>query len=118
VAHLVVMVLEDTELTNDVLRAWEGAGASGATVLESTGLMQFTRSLRDDLPLLPSLRDVEGSQEYHQRTLFTVVADDETLARVFEASERIVGDFDRPYSGLLFSVPVGQVRGLRRPRRA
>ena len=68
-------------------------------------------AMRDDLPLLPSLCDLLASQELHHRTLFTVIEDETTLERVIAATERIIGDFTRHNTGLLFVVPV--VRGTR-----
>jgi len=53
----------------------------------------------------------------HNRTVFSVVGDAETLDRVIAASERIVGDFGRPGTELLFVVPVSRVLGLRQADR-
>lgn len=113
-AHLLVFVLDNLERCPAILDAWEEAGAPGVTVLESTGLGRLRRALRDDLPLLPSLSDVLVSQELHNRTLFTVIEDEATLERVIAATERIIGDFTRPHTGLLFVVPVSRVVGLKK----
>ncbi|MGC8839119.1 MAG: hypothetical protein ACP5UM_11955, partial [Anaerolineae bacterium] len=69
-AHVLVLVLENLRQCQDILRAWEEAGAPGVTVLESTGLARLRGVLRDDLPLMPSLRDVLSAREMHHRTLF------------------------------------------------
>lgn len=113
-AHVLVLVLENLRLCQDILRAWEEAGAPGATVLESTGLARLRAALRDDLPLMPSLRDVLSSRELHHRTLFTVIEDEAVLKRVVEATERVVGDFSEPHTGILFAVPVAFGLGLRK----
>lgn len=111
--HLIVFVLDCTDECPDVLNAWEEAGAPGVTILESFGLGRLRAAMRDDLPLIPSLDDLLGRSELHHRTLFTVVPDESTLDRVFAATERIIGDFTRPHSGLLFTIPVGRVSGLK-----
>jgi nitrogen regulatory protein PII len=111
-AHLVVLVLDRPEQYPSVLEAWEEAGITGLTILESTGLGRVRGVMRDDMPLLPSLRDVLAAQELHHRTLFSVIEDDATVERVISATERIVGGFDRRHTGLLFVVPVSQVFGL------
>ncbi len=113
-AHVLVLVLENLRLCQDVLRAWEEAGAPGATILESIGMAHLRGVLRDDLPLMPSLRDVLSSRELHHRTLFTVIEDETTLERVIQATEGVVGDFSQPHTGLLFVVPVTFSLGLKK----
>ncbi|HEY63001.1 MAG TPA: hypothetical protein G4O02_00360 [Caldilineae bacterium] len=113
-AYLLVFVLDNLEQCPDVLKAWEAAGASGVTILESTGLGRLRRAVRDDLPLLPSLRDLLASRELHHRTLFTVVEDEETLDRIIAATEQLIGDFSRQHTGLLFVVPVVRVIGMKK----
>ena len=112
--QLVVFVVNNMDQCPNVLDAWEEAGAKGVTILESTGLARVRSATRDDLPLMPSLRDLLAAQELHHRTLFTVVENDEILQKVIEASERVVGDFNKPDTGLLFVVPVTSVFGLRK----
>jgi nitrogen regulatory protein PII len=97
---------------HDVLDEWAKAGASGATILESTGLARMRGVLRDDLPLVPSLRDLLRSDEMHNRTIFTVVDDDEVLEQLLKVTQEII-DFTQPRSGLLFVVPVTTVIGLK-----
>ena len=112
-ANLVVLVLECTEVCHEILNVWEEVGASGATILESTGLARIRGAVRDDLPLVPSLRDLLKVDEMHNRTIFTMIDDDEVLERVLEVTQENV-DFTQPNSGLMFVVPVSQVFGLKR----
>jgi nitrogen regulatory protein P-II 1 len=111
-SHLLIFVLNNLEQYPVILDAWEEAGAPGITILESTGVGHIRSAVRDDLPLMPSLRDLLASQEMHHRTLFTVIKDEKTLDKVIEATERVIGDFTRHHTGLLFVVPVSRVLGL------
>ena len=111
-SHLVVLVLDSLEQCPSVLDAWEGAGAGGITILESTGLRRVRGALRDDLPLFPSIRDLLTSAETRHRTLFAVVRDEATVDRIAAATEEVVGDLSGPNSGLFFVVPVTKVLGL------
>lgn len=111
-AHLLVFVLDNPEQCPGVLDAWEKAGVTGVTILESTGMARLRGIMQDDLPLMPSLRGLLASRELHHRTLFTVIEDEETLERVIAATERLIGDFTRHHTGLLFVVPVTHVLGL------
>ena len=110
--NLIVFVLDEVEQCQDVLDVWEEAGAKGATIIESIGMARLRSAARDDLPLIPSLRDLLGTHELHHRTLFTVVDDDPTLQRIIDATKQLVGNFTRPSAGLLFVVPVSMVFGL------
>lgn len=112
--HLVVFVLDCMEQCHDLLGAWEEAGAGGITILESTGLARMRSQMRDDLPLIPSLRDMLEGQEAYHRTLMTVVPDEETVDRVIAATESVVGDLSRPNTGFLFVVPVSRAVGLKK----
>ncbi len=115
-AQLLVLILDNLEQCPAVLDAWEEAGVGGVTILESSGLGRLRGILSDDLPLMPSLRDLFASREFQHRTLFTVVEEEETLERVIAATQRIVGDLSEPHTGLLFVVPVSRVLGLHKRR--
>ena len=113
--NMVMVVMPDLGKFHDVLDAWERCGVSGVTILESLGMHKFRQmnAGRDDLPLIPSLRSLMESEEYHHRTAFTVLDDDFDLDRLVEATQRVVGDFDAPNSGLMLVVPVARAWGLR-----
>lgn len=114
--NLVVAIVLNIQVCHDLVRVWEEAGVSGATVLDSIGMRHVIQGhgQRDDLPLMPSLRKLLESEEYNHRTIFTVVDDDFDLDGLIEKTEALIGDFDQPHTGLLFVVPVTKVRGLRR----
>jgi hypothetical protein len=117
VAKMVVLVLDDPHKLQDVFVAWQGVGVSGVTVLESSGLARFAAAgRRDDLPLFPGLRDLLQGREIPHRTLFSVVDDALNLEALFAATEAVVGKLDNPHTGIMFVLPVLDVRGLHRRR--
>jgi nitrogen regulatory protein P-II 1 len=111
---LILFVLNDPDKTIDVLNAWKEAGASGATVLFSTGMgrIHLSGALRDDLPLMPSLSDFYTHDEKLSRTLFTVLDDDSQVEKIIQATSQTVGDLDKPGTGILMVLPVDSVHGL------
>lgn len=114
--NLIVAVLPNLDRCRDILGTWERLGVTGITILESAGLHKLKQTFgrRDDMPLLPSLRHLVESEEYHHRTVFVVVGDDFDLEGLIAATEAAVGgDFDAPDTGLLFVTPVTRVLGLR-----
>jgi len=110
---LILFVLQDAEKLLDMLTAWKEAGVSGATVLFSTGMgrLHLTAPLLDDLPLMPSLNDFYIHDEALSRTVFTVVRD-ELVNKIIAVTEEIVGDLDKPGTGILIVLPIDSVHGL------
>lgn len=115
-AYVLVLVLDNLKQYPAMLDAWEEAGVGSVIILESSGLRRIRGILSDDLPLIPSLRDLFATREFQHRTLFTVVEDEATLERVIAATEQVVGDLNEPHTGLLFVVPVSRVLGLHKRR--
>ena len=112
-SYLVVFVLDNPDLCQDVLNAWENAGAKGITILESTGIGRVRQAgIRDDLPLMPSLSDLFKSAETHNRTLFSVVDDLDIAHALVKAAQDTVGGIEKPNSGLLFIAPLLEIYGL------
>ena len=114
-AYLVVLVLDDPDQCSPILDAWEAAGAKGITIIESSGLGRVRKAgIRDDLPLMPSLRDLLQSREKSNRTLFSVVENEEHALALAEAAKSIIGDLNRPNTGLLFIASLLHVFGLQK----
>jgi hypothetical protein len=113
---LIVAVMPNIDRCQDVLETWERLGVPGITILESAGLhsLRQRRGRRDDLPLMPSLHHILGTEEYHHRTAFVVVDDSFDLQELLRATEQaICGDFNAPDSGMVFVMPVTLALGLR-----
>ena len=113
---LIVTILINLQTCHDVIHLWEELGVPGATVLDSIGMrhLQQRHARRDDLPFMPSLRSLMEQEEYNHRTVFSVVPDDFDVDQLIQRTEELVGDFEAEHTGLIFVVPVSQVRGLRR----
>ena len=110
---MILFVLNDPAKVQDLLDAWKEAGATGATVLFSTGMGRLHQSadLRDDLPLMPSLSDFYNRDEKLSRTIFTILRD-ELVGQIISATEKIVGDLNKPGNGILIVLPTDGVHGL------
>jgi hypothetical protein len=112
-SYLVVFVLDSPNRCQDVLDAWEEAGAKGITILESTGIGRMRRAaIRDDLPLMPSISDLFKSTETHNRTLFSVVDDLDAAHALVGATKNVIGNLEEPDTGLVFISPLIEVYGL------
>lgn len=111
--YMVILIVDDPDRCNDVLDAWEAAGARGVTILESTGLARMKKAAnRDDMPLIPTMARLLSVREERHRTLFSVVQGEEMVKKLADAAQNVVGDLSQPNTGFMFSVPVGHVFGL------
>jgi nitrogen regulatory protein PII len=111
--YMVLLVVNDLELSPTVLDAWDAAKVPGITILESTGLGKIRQAgIRDDIPMMPSLSELFRPREHHHRTIFTVVEGEGMVDRLIEVTQEIVGDLDQPHNGVLFVLPVSRVVGF------
>jgi CBS domain-containing protein len=109
---LLVVILHNLEHLPDLLEAWKKAGIPGITLLPSSGGFEAASQLqRSGLAGLLSVFEHSAPQ---QRTLLSLIDNPETLAIAISEAERVVGGFDRPRSGILFTMPVGQALGLQK----
>lgn len=105
--YLLVVILDDLERLPDLLNVWREIGV-GATLVRSQGGYRLASWL-ERLGLGGLRRQEEGSNM--QELLLSLVKDEELLNKAIGEAERAVGGFDRPRSGVLFTLPVGNVLG-------
>ncbi|MBE3142721.1 MAG: hypothetical protein IMZ61_02200 [Planctomycetes bacterium] len=98
------------------MNAWEETGVSGITILPSTGLARLRQksALRDDLPLIPSLEDLVERVENTNRTVFTIVKNEDMVDKIVAATQKVTGDLNLPNTGILVVLPVLRAYGLDR----
>jgi CBS domain-containing protein len=112
---LLVVILHDSNLLPKLMAEWKQVGVPGATILPSVGSYQTENWLRRiGLEGLARLFDQDTPA---QRTLLSIIDDPDLLERAISAADKAVKGFDRPHSGIMFTLPIGQVLGLRKWRR-
>lgn len=105
-AQLLILVLDQEELTPDILAAWEAAGVSGVTLVDSAGSRREPNDSRDDLPFVVSLRSVLESEEKRIQLLFSVIESDAVCEKAVEAVLKLIPDFAQGHRGIMFTLPV------------
>jgi len=114
--YMVIFVINNPDQCGGILEAWEAAGITGITILESSGMGRLRGyGVRDDLPLMPSLHDMLRSKEIRHRTIFSVVDSEEKIDAIVEATYGVVGDLNQDNTGFLFVLPVSRVYGMSKP---
>ncbi|MBK6795020.1 MAG: hypothetical protein IPG80_21300 [Anaerolineales bacterium] len=74
--------------------------------------MRQKQTIRDDLPLIPSLDDFYEAPQTFNRTIFTVVNDDVMVDKLLDVTQKLVGDLKNPDTGVMIVTPVARAYGL------
>jgi hypothetical protein len=114
-AYMMMLVAEDLEQINAILRAWESIHIDDIVLLESTC---FHRGA-EDLPHIPMRfmfeRPTQGQRQVSV-TLLGVVRDEAMVQQCIVQAETVIGDFGVAENAMLVAWPLPIVRGF--PRQA
>lgn len=106
---LLVFVLNREELLDEVLSAYVEAGIAGATVLDSEGMGRY---LTYEVPLFADFKEFMKGNKPYNKTIFSVVTNEEAIPHLKKLLDRITGGLDQPGTGILFTLPVDFAAGL------
>ncbi len=109
--YVVMLVLDDQELLTGVLDAWQKAGVTGGTVIESMGMHRI-QACRVRLHARFDFAHIADECHERHNTLFAVVPDLEMVEKCLAATESVTGDLSEPNSGIFTSWPLAVVKGL------
>jgi len=106
-----IVILHKTDNLSELLDTWQNIGVPGVTMFEGVGGYRANQRLKGT-GFRSSLSHLFRLDELHSKTLIAVLDDDDLMERAIAEVERLIGDFDDPNTGLLFTLPVNQVVGL------
>lgn len=105
---LFVIVLNKEEYLDEILEAFLELDVHGATVIDSVGMGHL---LSFEIPIFAGLRSVLPGNRPYNKTIFSVVGDDQ-VPQIVDAIEQIIGDLEQPGVGIVFTLPVDFAKGL------
>ncbi len=112
--YMLMFVLDNPNLLDDVLDAWDAIGVRGVTIIESSGINR-RRAQRLGSPFMLGFhRLVDNSREGHY-TLFAIVENETIIQDCTTAAEGIVGDLNKPNTGVMAAWPLSLVKGAPKP---
>lgn len=109
--YMVMFVLDDCNLLDALLDAWEAAGVTGVTIVDSTGV-QRRRAKRKRIPVRFPFEQIPSHCLEDHYTLWSIVENMDVVNKCIEATENLVGDLTNPNTGILAVWPLAVVRGL------
>lgn len=109
---LLVIVLNKIECLDKMLSRFSKNNIAGATILDSKGMAQELSGTDNDMRIIGSLRLLFNPAHKENKTIFMVTADDK-VDEIIGIVNETTGGLDRPDTGILFTVPIDRVEGLR-----
>jgi nitrogen regulatory protein PII len=106
---LLVVILNQVEKLEEVLEGFLEVGITGATIIDSVGMGQI---LSQEVPIFAGLRFMFVGAEPHNKTIFSVIRQEKESEAV-DILKKILGDLQEPGTGIIFSLPLDLVEGLR-----
>ena len=108
---LMIFVLNKLDVMNFLLEDFMKAGIKGATIINSTGMAMTLAKLEGGF-FSNSLRAIFDVDREDNRTILAVIKDDQ-LEVARQVIIDVVGDLSKPNTGVLFTVPIDFVEGIR-----
>lgn len=105
---VLVLILNKVEKLEEVLEGFIEIGVTGATVIDSVGMGHI---LSEEVPIFAGLRFMFTGAKPHNKIIFSVIKKDKEEA-VVKLLQKILGDLNKPGTGIVFTLPVDRVEGL------
>lgn len=110
---VLVIVLNKTEYLDEILDAFVEIGLTGATIIDSQGMGSAMTDVNNkDEPFYGVLKTMFDDSRPYNKTIFTVIKDDQLLEKAVHTVKEIIGDIHKPGVGIMFSIPLGNTYGM------
>ena len=108
------IVLNKPDYLEDLLDSFIEIGVKGATILDSQGMgFAMSHGGHGNEPFFGKIRSIIDNSRPYNKTVFAVIEDEETLARAVRAAKEVFGDVYEPGIGMMFTMPVNNVYGMK-----
>ena len=109
---LLIIVLNKTECLEELLEAFGKNEISGATIIDSKGMIQELSDREEfDFSFFGSLRNLLNPAHKENKTIF-MVTDESNIDTIYKITDKVTGGLSRPDTGILFTLPIDRLEGL------
>lgn len=109
---LLVLVLNRVNKLEELLKKFIDIGITGATILDSMGMVRVLHDDLDNIPLFGSMRMLINEKHPYNKTILIVLKDEQVKPTV-QCIKETVGNMKKPDVGILFTMPIDFVEGFR-----
>lgn len=111
--NVLFIVLNEPEYLDQILDSFVEIGVRGATILDSQGMgSAITNSGKGHEQFFGAIRSFLDNSRPYNKTIFTVIEDEEVLLKAVHTVKEILGDITKPGVGMMFTLPVGNIYGM------
>ena len=109
-AKLFVCIISKENKIEDVLEALLEAEISRASILDVRGMLEY---LADEIPLFAGFRSLIEDNSKTNKMIISVVENNKKLHQAFDIIEEVYGSFSETNTGIMFSIDISDVRGIK-----
>jgi len=109
--QLLLIVLNKIEKLDELLEKLIEVGVSGATILNSTGMVRQLAKHSEDYPIFGTLSFLIDLDHEESKTIFMALKN-EQVETVKEVVKQVVGDISKPDTAVLFTLPILSLEGV------
>ena len=111
---LLIFILNKIDNLDRLIKEFAKHGITGATVISSSGMAHELLKSNDETlsSIVGSLRKLLNPNDSQNKTIFMVVKEDK-VHEIVEVIESVVGSLDQPDSGIIFTLPIDFIKGMK-----
>lgn len=109
--ELLMAFLKKVELVDDVMHHLADVGIRGGTIVEGTGMAKCLANM-ENLPMFGMLRYLLSDEEKLKCKILLFAIDEDQVPLAQKKIKEIVGDFNEPNSGIMFTIPIKNTVGF------
>lgn len=110
-AYMMMLVADDTDQLNAILRAWESIPVDDVVIIDSTSFHRAGIE-QPHIPMRFMFEKLEHRQRQPSITCFAVARDEAMVQQCIAQAETVVGDLDAAQTAMLVAWPLPIVKGF------
>mgnify|MGYP001020698360 CR=1 FL=1 len=109
--QLLLIVLNKIDKLDELLETFLDKGFSGATIINSTGMLSELAKNMENYPIFGSLRYIIDLDRQENKTIFMALKD-EQVEPAKQIVRDVIGDLSEPDTAVLFTLPILTAEGI------
>jgi hypothetical protein len=110
-AYMIMLVRDDVDQLDAVLKAWESIHVDDIIVMDST-CFHRAGTIQPHIPMRFIFEKLERGQRQCSVTLFGIVNDEMAVRQCIEHTETVIGDLNEAANAMLAAWPLPIIKGF------